>query len=257
MIDFIVFIGVLFFLRKENIKKRTIALLLFAFNPAIILDGPIWGQVDLLYSFMLLTILFLISNPFLAGTIFSLAMLAKFQSIVIPPIVGIYFLLQIFRLKVLKSIMYFIFGFIIPWELIACFFSLKGSFLNVLKQAYLSAVGLWPEVSSNAANIWFYLLGISPTTKDSQIFFGEITFKQIGLLLFDLAVLYVVVYLCVSKSLDTIKLLKAAAAICFFFFMLPTQMHERYSFPVAVFLIIINLYDTKWLKNINWNNSIF
>ena len=55
-------------------------------------DGTIWGQVDMLHSILMVGSILLMSKPTWSGAIYAIALLAKFQSIVIAPVFAMYFL---------------------------------------------------------------------------------------------------------------------------------------------------------------------
>jgi Gpi18-like mannosyltransferase len=60
----------------------------YAFNPAIIYDSAIWGQVDSVYTlfFMLALMLFVSGKQMFSGVFMALAILTKPQSFVLVPL---------------------------------------------------------------------------------------------------------------------------------------------------------------------------
>ncbi|MEY8349107.1 hypothetical protein AALF16_12520 [Bacillus cereus] len=226
---------------------RAILVTFLAFNPAVIVDGTIWGQVDMLHSILMVSaILLLISNPVWSGMLYAVALLAKFQSIVIAPVFAIFFLKVIFERKEFKQLFRYILGFCIPLLIFGCYFAAHGTFNAMLNQAYLSAVGTFPAVTVNAMNIWYYVIGTTPDMLDTIKILPHLNLKGVGLLLLSIAVALICIYVFFNRQSNTLVLLKAATFICFAFFMLPTEMHERYSFPALVFAVFVLLYDVKW-----------
>lgn len=221
-------------------------MILTAFNPAILLNGPVWGQVDIIPATLVLCALLLAVNPqrqILAIPMFTLALLTKFQMIAFAPVFGFLF----FR-NITKNIL----GIMIAIALGALVFLpsiMAGHFLQAVRQAYIDTLGQYPLTTFNAGNLWILLTG--NTAKDSQILFGvdpnsilayPFTAKYFGMLLFCLTALWVFAqgtYKLIKKSFYTRDILSThsffGAMLCAvaFFTLLPA-MHERYLFPAVV-----------------------
>ncbi|HEF1903363.1 TPA: hypothetical protein R9Y97_002644 [Bacillus cereus] len=233
--------------RIENSIVRAALVTFFAFSPAVIVDGTIWGQVDMLHSILMVSsILLLMYKPTWSGAIYAIALLAKFQSIVIAPVFAMYFLKIIFEKREGKQLIKFIIGFCIPLLIFGLYFAAHGTFITMLTQAYLNAVGTFPTVTVFAMNIWYYAIGTDPNTVDTIQVLPHITLKTVGLILLSIATALTCLYVFFHRHMNTAVLLKAATFISFAFFMLPTQMHERYAFPALVFVIFLLLYEMKW-----------
>ncbi|PFN49986.1 hypothetical protein COJ58_20590 [Bacillus thuringiensis] len=233
--------------RIENSIVRAALVTFFAFSPAVIVDGTIWGQVDMLHSILMVSsILLLMYKPIWSGAIYAIALLAKFQSIVIAPVFAMYFLKIIFEKREGKQLIKFIIGFCIPLLIFGLYFAAHGTFITMLTQAYLNAVGTFPTVTVFAMNIWYYAIGTDPNTVDTIQVLPHITLKTVGLILLSIAAALTCLYVFFHRHMNTAVLLKAATFISFAFFMLPTQMHERYAFPALVFVIFLLLYEMKW-----------
>ncbi|PDZ63059.1 hypothetical protein CON30_24840 [Bacillus cereus] len=233
--------------RMDNSIVRAVLVTFFAFSPAVIVDGTIWGQVDMLHSILMVSsILLLMSKPTWSGAIYAIALLAKFQSIVIAPVFAMYFLKIIWEKKEGKQLTKFVMGFCIPLLIFGLYFAAHGTFITMLKQAYLNAVGTFPTVTVFAMNIWYYAIGTDPNTVDTIQILPHITLKTVGLILLSIAAALTCLYVFFHRHMNTAVLLKAATFISFAFFMLPTQMHERYAFPALVFVIFLLLYEMKW-----------
>ncbi|MED2877661.1 hypothetical protein P4240_13075 [Bacillus thuringiensis] len=233
--------------RIENSIVRAALVTFFAFSPAVIVDGTIWGQVDMLHSILMVSsILLLMYKPTWSGVIYAIALLAKFQSIVIAPVFAMYFLKIIFEKREGKQLIKFIIGFCIPLLIFGLYFAAHGTFITMLTQAYLNAVGTFPTVTVFAMNIWYYAIGTDPNTVDTIQVLPHITLKTVGLILLSIAAALTCLYVFFHRHMNTAVLLKAATFISFAFFMLPTQMHERYAFPALVFVIFLLLYEMKW-----------
>lgn len=224
-----------------------IIMVLTAFNPTILVNGPIWGQVDLVPATIMVAAFLLSFHTrfcYLAIPMFGLALLTKFQMIAFAPVFGFLF----FRAP-LKNLL----GIVIAIALGALIFLpslLSGHFVQAFRQAYIDTLGQYPLTTFNAANLWILLTG--NTAPDSQVLFDIQTnspldklfiAKYFGMLLFVLTALLVFlqgIYRHIKRSpFDTVQVQLAqaffAALVCAlaFFTVLPA-MHERYLFPAAV-----------------------
>jgi Gpi18-like mannosyltransferase len=71
---------------------------LYAFNPAVILDSSVWGQVDsVLTVFILLGVMLLEKNPAGAAASFTAALLIKPQALIFVPLPLLFFALRLVR----------------------------------------------------------------------------------------------------------------------------------------------------------------
>lgn len=227
-------------------RSRFFVLALLALNPALIFGSASWGQVDMLHSMLMSATLLVLPNlPLLAGVLFALALLSKFQAVTLLAVLGIYFLRRLADRHGIRPLALFAAGFAGILGITAVFFARASGLQAMVKGAYLSAVGMYPQVTMNAMNIWYYFIGTSPTTPDTTRLFGTLTLRSAGFLLLALFVAFAAVYLWKSR-LDASSLLKSAALVNFAFFMLPTEIHERYSVPALVMSIFVCLYDRRW-----------
>lgn len=221
-------------------------LAVLSFNPGLLVDSAMWGQIDILHStLMVLSTVLLLSNPLLAGVIFSVALLAKFQAIVIAPVIGIVLLRQLYH-RQFRGMLLFAAGLMIATLPVFLYFAANGTFSAMLNNAYGSAVNMYPQLSLNAMNIWYHLLG-DPATNDATVLFGIVTYKMLGLLLLAIAVVGVSAYLLLIKEIRISSLLIAGAAVNLAFFMLPTEIHERYSIPALLFFVLVPFFERKWM----------
>lgn len=230
---------------------RFAVLALIAFNPALLTDGVVWGQVEMLHGMlMVLAVAAIAKRPWLSGLCAALALLAKFQAVTILPILGVYLLMQAVTVRRWRSALQWVVAFAAPWLLTAVYFGASGSLRTMMKQAYADAVGHFAHVSMNAMNVWYYLAGVRPSTADTVKVADLATYRQVGLLIFGLAALLVCAYVALALKRGrpaTASLFKAAAAINLAFFMLPTEIHERYSIPALLFAAFAVAYDRLWL----------
>lgn len=228
-------------------RTRMWMLALFALNPVFIVDGAVWGQVDILNGMLMAgSLLLLTASPIMAGVLFALALLTKLQAIVIAPICGFY-LLRRWRQRDWRPLLTFLCSLVLPLLIAAAYFAGSGGLRAMIRGAYASAVGMYTTVTLNAFNIWYYLLGLSPDTSDTVKLWGILSLRNIGFLLLLLAVWYSGWYIWKLRMLNTASLLKAGTWIAFSFFMLPTEIHERYSVPALIIVILAGMLDQRWI----------
>lgn len=232
--------------KKLSSGKRLVLLAVLSFNPGLLVDSAMWGQIDILHStLMVLSTVLLLCNPLLAGVLFSVALLAKFQAIVIVPVIGIVLLRQLYHRR-FRGTFLFVAGLMMAILPVLLYFAANGTLGTMLTNAYGSAVNMYPQLSLNAMNIWYHLLG-DPGTSDATVLFGIVTYKMFGLLLLAIAVVGVAAYLLLIKEIRIPSLLIAGAAVNLAFFMLPTEIHERYSIPALLFLVLVPFFERKWM----------
>ncbi len=222
-------------------------MLLTVLNPAILVNGPIWGQVDLVPAVMVFGALLLAVDQrwsYLSIPVFTLALLTKFQMIAFAPVFGFLFFRHTGK-HLIGIVIAIVVGALVFLPSI-----LAGHFLQAFRQAYIDTLGQYPMTTFNAANIWILLTG--NTAPDNVLLFGVaadstlakvFTAKYFGMLLFSLTALCVLLqgihYLLKNNTQQNDQQLLAhalfAAMICAvgFFALLPA-MHERYMFPAVV-----------------------
>jgi Gpi18-like mannosyltransferase len=104
-----------------------------------------------------------------------------------------------------------------------------------LVQAYVGAVGRFPRVTNRAYNLW-YLVTQGVGRSDIEPALGGLSFRQVGMLLLGCAALIVCIAL--FRRSDGPARAEGAAVMALSFFMLPTQIHERYLFFALAFLAL-------------------
>lgn len=205
---------------------------IYAIIPLIWIDFAWWGQVDALLMLPLLGTVILLDRASgrWSWACWAAAALIKPQAIIIAPLLyavtlsryGIRGLLQggALALAVLAagSLPLFITG--------------QGP---GLVQAYAGSVERFPRLSNGAYNIWF-LMTQGDSVSDWSDGFGPLSFRVIGMIL--LGVVAGLVMWTLIRRNDGVARTNAAAVLALAFFMLPTQIHERYLFFTVAFLAL-------------------
>lgn len=211
---------------------------LVALNPAIVMNGPIWGQVDLFFSLMLVVVLFLLIESRCLGLVFPLlvtAVLTKFQSICIAPV-----LLPLLWHRRCRNLWLGMLPAILIGALLLLPYLLAGSTLRMLDLTYLKAASLYPYATYNANNLW-YLLGLN--SRPDGLFIGTFlnpatpwqklfTPKLLGMFLCSVWGLAVMISSW-RRDDNGLHWRNAFLAALGFFLFLPA-MHERYMLPAVV-----------------------
>ncbi len=202
---------------------------LYIFNPATITDSSLWGQVDAVYTLLLAVMIWLISEKKLELSYFVYAacILTKHQAAYYVPFIffGLIenYVYPEFNLKkLLRSV-----G--IGLCAIASMFIVSIPFhINLVISQYTNALGAYSYYTVNAFNLW----GMLGKNWHQLTTFGTV----IGYVFsaFTVAAAALVYF----KSKNKSRYFFAAAILAFFSFMLSPQMHERYGFPVMLFLLL-------------------
>jgi len=213
--------------------KRANALLLsfvFLFNPAIILNSSIWGQVDSFFTiFIILMIIYLINEKFTAASIFSfVALLVKPQALIFMPVL-VFSLISTkdFRI-IIKSIAYGILTFILG---VLPFSIIQGAFFIFKK--YFDTLSSYPYVTLNAANI-YALFGKNWAIDSEKFLF--IPFRIWGIISILLITIWIATLCIKNKVKENLSLIALMLVTAVFVFGI--RMHERYLYPALPLSLI-------------------
>lgn len=123
--------------------------------------------------------------------------------------------------------------------------------LDRLIDRHMTAIQLFPWLSANAHNLWWLVSGGDGQQSDREPLLGALSSREIGLMLLGMAIIWAIVYLCRSQQRSTrshlFAIWPAAAFVALSFFMLPTAIHENYSFAALPLLTIASAYERKLL----------
>jgi Gpi18-like mannosyltransferase len=222
--------------RKEMGINRALGLsLLYALNPAVMVNSTIWGQIDSVLSLLVILLLICIVRKRMewAMVLFAAALLVKPQALIFSPVV-------IFALIVRRdwkiaaiSLLYGITAFVL---MILPFSLHQGIFW--ITDLYRKTISSYPYASLNAFNL-FALTGGNWVVDSSHMFlFSYSTWGWIS-----------VFAIVVSSAIFCLKC-KDKPYMAFFIgmyitsavFILCSGMHERYLFPVLILAIMSFIY---------------
>ena len=249
---------------------------LYLFNPVTWYDSALWGQVDAVGALVALVAVALLieGHPEGASAMTVLAALVKPQfGVVLLPILGAVLL----RRHLLRP------GSAPPmaggpaflrrwaaqevggWRLLssavsgaAVLFIVVTPFsLDIIKLAKVigAAGGTYPWLSVNAYNPWALVgsggaegmafAGLGRWSSDALPLLGPLPGVIIGTVLLATGFLLGIGQL--LRQADRRSILLAAAYFSLAFFLLPTRVHERYLFPLFVFLPLLGVFDRRFL----------
>ncbi len=211
----------------------------YLLNPAVLLNSSIWGQVDSVFTLMIVCMCVALTKKKLlpAYLFFGMGVLLKPQTLVFTPVLlaGIldYVFLHDFQCKkMLRNVMQGL--YVIAGMLFLC---LPFGLENVLAQ-YADTLASYPYVSVNAYNFWG-LLGLNWSSQNNTFFF--LSYKQWGLVVILLIVIFTFV-ISLRRRDDSTKYPLLAAFIILSMFLFSVRMHERYLYPGLLLLLLCCLY---------------
>ena len=209
--------------------KKHLLLAFVALNPALLMNGPIWGQVDLFPVVLASLAIYCMCRPryvFLASMLYVLSLLSKFQMIAFLPIFGGLFIRN--WKTSWKGLPFAVAGAV----LVLLPFAIGGNLFTMLSNAYVQTTNQYPYATFNAANLWNLLAGnVAP---DNVPIWGinpdGLSFllkpAVLGKLLFILISVFALVKAFLCKNTRTAFALCSLNGLAFF--VLLPGMHERY-----------------------------
>ena len=206
-------------------------------------NAAVWGQCDALLSLALTAaaVALLRDRPGWCGVALGWALSLKLQAVVIVPAVAVYWLAR----GRWRSAGITAWAALSAWAVLALPFLLAGARLSILG-AYVGSVGFYPWCAMGAMNGWYVfedVLGRAHGASygshilDAGLLWNALSYKALGLLMFGGYLLFLLAGL--WRRPTRYGLVLACALSVFAFFMLPTEMHERYIVPAVALLALI------------------
>ncbi|MGI6152394.1 MAG: glycosyltransferase family 39 protein [Christensenellaceae bacterium] len=233
-----------YFVARKKLEPKPALFLsaLILFNPALIMNSAVWGQMDVLLTLLIAVTVFLLYKKklFLGAVAFALALLLKPQAVFVAPVLLFVFVRNIIKSKNKTRAV---------WTMLASVGSVAAIFFLVplpfqgaqgplwLAEKYMQTVGQYPQASVNAFNL-YGMLGMNYLS-DQTAFLG-LTVQTWGFI-FIAAVCAYVLWLFIKKPKKEF-LFALAAFIIMGVFYLGHSMHERYLFPVPVLLVFAYIF---------------
>ncbi|MHC1749190.1 MAG: hypothetical protein AB9856_12870 [Cellulosilyticaceae bacterium] len=224
-------------------KKAVVITAAYIFNPAIIINGTIWGQVDAVFTVPLIISLgYLYEQKLLGASIwFTICVLIKPQALMLTPIYMFCFYDKVFKMKdykiAIKSIVTSIAVFIVA----IIPFTIDTNPMMIVEK-YRTTLESYPYASLNAFNLHTLLGGNWLPVTDPILGVSYQTIGQIGIITTVILAAY---YYFRSKNRVNYDLYYIASFIICFVFTTVHKMHERYMFPAIACLLILYVYSQK------------
>ncbi len=215
---------------------------LLAIYPGLFALSASWGQTDSVLTLLLVLALIALNRdrPLVAFALFAVAILTKFQAVILLPLLVT---LTFCRYGLRKLLLGAAISAIIVVAVLTPFIAASG--LQNTLRPYLGTVDTYPLVTISAYNPWLLVTQLAHTDRyfDNMPEIGPLTFKLIGLALLGTYTL-LICYAAVRQSQQRREFIWAAA-LYFGFFMLPTQIHERYLCMAALLALIAVAQDRR------------
>lgn len=226
----------LIFRRQKKEKIGLVGAGLFLFNPAIWYNSAVWGQTDALVNFFaLLSFVFLLERRLLyAVSAFLLSIYIKISLIIFIPVFLVVLIQQRYSWKdVLVSIAIPV----VVLGLVTLPFSRSEPYTWLIRFYQDKVLSQQLQlITANAFNIWSGLTGIHE--QSHTLLLGPLSYKLWGYILFSISILPAL-YL-VYRRQDYLSIFWSLSIVSLSAFMLLTNMHERYLYPLfPVFTILV------------------
>ena len=245
-------------------RRAVGAAALYFLNPVVIYNSAYWGQVDSVHTlFVLLAVLFCVRRRWTwAGLAIGVALLTKFQSIAFLPLV----LLEPYRQRGWRSVGGVAAGMGLAAAAILAPFAVTGVLDDVMTRAYTDVVGQYDELSTKAFNVWWWLG--TPDVSDGSVPHAVavvaagggdtvsvdasplmwLTWRRVSLIAYAAAVALI---LSIHTYLRApLSWYATAGLLGLAFFVIPTEMHERYAHPALAMLAL-------WAVGGQWRERMY
>ena len=203
------------------------------FLPTVLLNSSCWGQCDSIYTtFLILTLFFIYDEKYVCAFIMlGLGFAFKLQMIfIVPFIISYYFCTQKF------SILHISISIIIFW-LTGIITFINGRNLLAPFTIYASQTITYEHVYMNFPSFWLIVGDDYNSLKSFSI-------------IFTMVLLGTGMYIMLSKKIkmDTLEdYISIAAGFVWTCLMFLPAMHERYSYPLDILLLILGTLNKKYL----------
>ncbi len=254
-----------------------VAAILYLFNPGVIFDSAVWGQVDSVGTLVLLATVYALLRGWteVAAVGAILALLVKFQFAFMIPIV---FLVGMKRhafgrsadpeqdgspdrLRILTSLAAGLGSLVLLIAPFGLTVWTPNSSDTTLVGKFIEAASTYHGLTTNAFNLWMNPWsalanplsagGLAPSLTwgdDQQVIamLGSfaVTWQLVGVVLFAAAAL-VAAWIVIRRD-DAVGILVGTLVVAVAFFVLPTRVHERYLFPALALAAPLVARGWRW-----------
>lgn len=215
--------------RRWSPEASLVIAALYAFNPMVILDSAVWGQVDgVLTLFLLLGVVLLEERPALSGACFAAALLAKPQALIFTPVPLLWFGVRLVRgadRETWAELLSFAGAWLLVFSLGVLPFAARED-VGWIVRKYAGTLASYPYASFNAYS-FFALIGGNLAPVGERLLF--LPYSAWGtLFIVGIVVLTAWVGL---RGKDPSRFWYIALFLAASVFVFSAKMHERYLFP--------------------------
>lgn len=215
--------------KKLDNTRAALISALYLFNPAVIMNSAVWGQVDSVYTLFVVLMIYFISKKELIKSyyIFAVCVFIKPQAFIFTPVLifGIIenvFLPKFDKDKFVKNLLWGL-GAILLMVILALPFGIG----NVVEQ-YKATLASYPYLTVNAFNVW------GAFGQNWTALTGVTTVIGYAVLVLIVAASAYIFF----KSKSSARYFFTGAFLSLATYMLSTKMHDRYAFPTMVLLLM-------------------
>lgn len=215
---------------------------LYALSPALIYDSAVWGQTDTILAGLLLlaALAYVERRAGLLGAACTLALLLKLQAL---PVVALLALAVAARYRADWA------GrgraLVLGAALAAGAVAAASAMVGTLAQwwiGYRHAVGYYTNTTLGAMNLWWLL---AAWADDRSAGMAGLTLRAWGIILMAIGTA-IAAFRWARLRFAAEAALPALATVAWAFFVLPTQIHERYAVPAVAMLIAAAATERRW-----------
>jgi Gpi18-like mannosyltransferase len=237
-----VFSSFVIFLAARKISGAAALLLatLYLFNPAVIFNSTVYGQIDSFLMLFIIIMLIALYNEKLvaASVVFVVALLIKPQALVFSPLLLCECVRNVIKIKSLKTVILSLLCAVAAFLVIVFPFYLKQDIFQIVS-LYRKTLSSYPYATLNACNL-FALFGGNGASEDAVVFI--FSYRWWGYILLASAAGFAMYIYLVGRGAS--KLFYAAFVLAAAFFVLGVRIHERYLFPVIGVSLLSYIYTT-------------
>lgn len=211
-------------------------------HPVVWYDSAVWGQMDSLYTALLVLSLDLVDEGrwLPAWLSWVVALCTKFQSIVLFPLL---FFCSVQRTGTRKTS-----RMLLAAGALALFLCLPFVATQPIAvfENMLTNTSRYPYLTVNAMNLWWPVAArLGMATQDTLRIVPLMTARTVGIALFAGITTGVLWFLRTRRQ--STALLLAASILCLSFFLVLTEMHERYLYPAVPLLLLLAVRERRAL----------
>ncbi len=227
-----VLLGILAYaIAKKRFDEKSSLILggFLAFSPVLALNSALWGQVDSVYTLVLVCSILLVYSKKLipAYFIFALAIFIKPQALIYSPVLLFAIWENVFREFDLRKLLYHLLSGILAILMIV-FLSVPFGIEETVSQ-YIATLSSYKYATVNAFNL-YGALGLN--------WYGLNSFLTCVGYIFVIFTVLFLLHLYIQGNRNWFFM---AGVLAFSVYMLSVKMHERYAFPAVVFFLFAYL----------------